>query len=65
MWILVTLISNRISSDEKNCKCFVGYANEYKIKPFTIILRKSSAYVKSYDAGTTKWMFFLIKGEEY
>ena len=58
MWILIILISNRISSGEKNCKYFVGYPDEYKIKPFTIILRKSIAYVKSYDRGTTKWLFF-------
>ena len=38
-------ISNRISSSEKNCKYFIGYADEYEIKPFTIILPKTSTYV--------------------
>ena len=33
------LISKRISSGEKNYKYFISYADEYKIKPFTIIFQ--------------------------
>ena len=38
--------------------------NDYKIEPFAIILPKTSAYVKSYGVGATKWMYFLIEDEE-
>ena len=27
-------------------KFFIGYVDKYKIKPFTIILSKTSAYIK-------------------
>ena len=47
------LISNKISSDEKSYKYFIGYMDDdyklYKIKPFSITLSKSNAYVKYYD----------------
>ena len=58
------LISNKIFSSVKNYKYFIGHGDEYKIKPFTIILRKMNTYVKSYDGGATKWMRFLIEYEE-
>ena len=47
------LISKKISSakKKKKKKIFIGYANEYKIKPFSIILSKAYTYVKSYDGG--------------
>ena len=44
-------------------KYFIGYLDENRIKPLTIILLKTNAYVKSYD-GETKWMYFLIENEE-
>ena len=53
-------ISNRIYSSEKVYKSFVGDINCFKIKPFTIILSKANANVKSYDGGATKWMYFWI-----
>ena len=37
--------------------------DDYKIKPFSIVLPKTSAYVKSYD-GKTKWMYFLNENDE-
>ena len=37
--------------------------DDYRIKPFTIIIPKMSTYVKSYD-GETKSIYFLIKGDE-
>lgn len=40
------------------------YINDYKIKRFSTILPKTSANVKSYDGGATKWMYFLIEAEE-
>ena len=58
------LISNKIFSSVKKYKYFIGYGDEYKIKPLTIILRKTNTYVKSYDGGATKWMRFLIQYEE-
>ena len=58
------MISDKIFSSEKNYEYLVGYADEYKIKPFTIILPKTSACVKSYDGGATEWMCVLIEDEE-
>ena len=58
------LVSRRISSGEKNYKCFIDYLyNDYKVKPLHIMLPKTSAYVKSYD-GQTKWMYFLIEDDD-
>ena len=55
------LVSNKISFGEKNYKYFIGYLhNDNKVKPLNIMLRKTSAYVKSYD-GQTNWMYFLIE----
>ena len=53
------LVSNKISSDEKNYKYFIGCLyNDYKVKPLHIYcFQKMSTYVKSYD-GQTKWMYF-------
>ena len=58
------LISKKISFREENYKYFLGYIDaDYKIKPFSIILPNTSAYIKSYDT-KTKWMSFFIKDEE-
>ena len=47
------LVSNKISSDEKNCKYFVGYLyDDYKNKPLHTMLPKRSAYLKSFDGQT-------------
>ena len=44
------LVSNKISSGEKNYKYFIGYLyNDDKVKTLQIMLPKTSAYVKSYD----------------
>ena len=37
--------------------------DDYKIRPFTMILPKTSAYVKNQN-GESKWMYFLIEGDE-
>ena len=37
--------------------------DDFKIKPFTVILPKASAYVKRYNV-ETKWMYFLTKDDE-
>ena len=37
--------------------------DDFKIKPFTVILQKASVYVKHYDV-ETKWMYFLTKDDE-
>ena len=42
-------ISKDISSTKKNLKCFFRYLDGYKIKPFSIIPQKKSAYLKGYD----------------
>ena len=55
------LVSNKISSGEKNYKYFIGYLyNDRKFKSLHIMFPKASAYVKSYD-GQTKQMYFLIE----
>ena len=40
------LVSNTISLNEKNYKYFIGYIEHCKIKPFSIIFPKTSAYLK-------------------
>ena len=57
------LISKKNSSSKNYYKYCICDMDDYSIKPFTIILSKSSVYVKSYD-GRTKWMYFLIEDEE-
>ena len=50
---------------KKNYKYFIGYLyDDYKIKPLHIMLPKTKTYVKSFD-GQTKWMYFLIEGDEF
>ena len=45
------LVSNKISFGEKNYEYFIGYLyNDNKVKPLHIMLPKTSAYIKSYDA---------------
>ena len=56
------LVSNTISSGEKNCKYFVGYLyNDHRVKPLHTMLPKTSAYVKSYDGQKNK---FLIPNDD-
>ena len=52
------LISNKISSVEKNYKYFIGYMDDnYKIKPFNIILPKTSPFGKlQWWNGCIFWM---------
>ena len=47
------LVSNKISSGEKNYKYFIGYLyNDDKVKSLHVMLPKTSAYVKSHDGQT-------------
>ena len=58
------LVSKKISFGEKNYKYFIGCLyNDHNIKPFHIMLLKTSAYTKSYD-GQTRWMYFLIEDND-
>ena len=58
------LVSNKISLGEKKYKYFIGYLdNDDKVQPLNIMLPKTTAYVKSYD-GQTKWIYFLIEGDD-
>ena len=58
------LVSNKISSVEKNYEYFIGYLyNDHKVNPLHITLPKTSAYGKSYDR-QTKWMYFLIEDDD-
>ena len=51
-------VSNKISSDKKSYKHFIGYLyDDYKIKPLNIMLPKSSVFVKSYDDHTKYCIF--------
>ena len=36
---------------------------DHKVKPLDILLPKQNAYVKGYG-GQTKWMYFLIGGDD-
>ena len=44
-------------------KYFIGYIDDYNIKPFSIFFLKITVYIKRYDGGT-KWMYFLIEGDD-
>ena len=60
--IEIGLGSNKISLGEKNYKNINGYLyNDYKVKSLHIMLRKTRAYLKSYD-WQTKWMYFKLSG---
>ena len=51
--IETVLVSKKFFLGEKNNKYFIGYLfNGNKVKPFSIMLPKTSAYVKSYDGQT-------------
>ena len=50
---------------QKKYKYFIEYKDDdHKSKPLRIMLPKTSAYVKCYDAGT-KWILFLLKIMSY
>ena len=58
------LVSNKISSGEKNYKYFIDYLhNDHKVKPLHIMLPKTSVYVNS-CGGQTKWIYFLIECDD-
>ena len=58
-------VYNKISFGEKNYKYFAGYLyNDHKVEPLQIMLRRTSAYVKSCGV-KTKWMYFLLKMMTY
>ena len=49
---------------KKNYKYFIGYwYNDPKVKPWYVVLPKTSAYVKNYD-GQTKGVF-LIENDDF
>ena len=53
------LVSNNISSGEKNYNYLIGYLyNGHKVKPLHIMLPKTSSYVKTCN-GQTKWIYFF------
>ena len=57
-YINKVLVSNNISSAEKNNKYVIDYLyDDYEVRPLHIMLPKTSAYVKGYDS-QTKWMYF-------
>ena len=58
------LVSDKVSSGEKNYKNFISYIdNDYEIKKISMILPKMDTYIKSYDC-ETKWMYFFIEDDE-
>ena len=58
------LVSDKVSSGEKNYKNFISYIdNDYEIKKISMILPKMDTYIKSYDR-ETKWMYFFIEDDE-
>ena len=55
-------VSSMVSSAKKKEKFFIGYKDDdYKVKPFYIMLPKTKTYVKKYDS-ETRWMIVFIKG---
>ena len=58
------LVSNKISSGEKNDKYFIRYLyNDDKVKSLNVMFPKTSTYAKSYDE-QTKLMFILIENND-
>ena len=58
------LLSNKISSGEKNYEYFIDYLHDdFKFKPLYIMLPETSSYVKSYH-GQTKLMYFLVEDDD-
>ena len=58
------LLSNKISSGEKNYEYFIDYLHDdFKVKPLYIMLPETSSYVKSYH-GQTKLMYFLVEDDD-
>ena len=49
------VVSNKISFDKNDFKCFIGYKDAKKMRPFCIFLPKMSAYRKDFDK--TKCMY--------
>ena len=48
------LISNNVSCVKENYKFFISYRSyDYEIKSLSIILPETTAYVRSYDDGTS------------
>ena len=57
------LVCNKIFSGEESYKYFISYLqDDYKIKPFHIMLPITNMYLKSYDC-QTKSMHFLIESD--
>ena len=53
-----------LKDGKKGYKYFIDYLhNDHKVKPFHIILPKTSAYIKVYD-GQAKLMYFLIEDDD-
>ena len=58
------LVPNKISFGDKNYNYFIGYLyNDNKAKPLHMMLRKTSAYIKSHDR-QTEWMYVLIEDDD-
>ena len=60
------LVSNMISSGEKNYKYFICYLyNDHNVKPLHIMLPKRSTYIKRFD-GQSKWIIYhhLVENDD-
>ena len=58
------LVSNKISSGEKNYEYLIGcLCDNYKIKPLHVMFPEMSMYLKKFD-GQTKSMYFLIEDDD-
>ena len=51
------MVTDQYLAKKKNN--FIGYLGENKNKPFSMILPKVNAYVKSYDGKTEQMHFFI------
>ena len=58
----IVVSNERVVSNKKGFKYFIGYKDAKKIKPLCISLPKMSAYRKDFDE--TKYISFLIKDDE-
>ena len=47
------LISNKVFSDKKNYRYFIGYKDDFEINRFCITLLQTNPYVKTYDNTST------------
>ena len=56
-----TVVSDRFKHSEEGSKYFIGYQEDEIVKPLCIILPQMNGYIKYFDNGGKKYVFFNKK----